>query len=133
MKDRNYGIDLLKILSMFFVIIIHVCGHGGLNFNGDNLSLNGVVVWLVRILVYCAVNMFALVTGYLCINKKFKYRNVINLWINVLFYNVIFTLLFGTLGRFDIFKSFFPVSNNIYWYFSSYFGFIFFIPFVIHI
>ena len=36
MKDRNYGIDLLKILSMFFVIIIHVGGHGGLIYNAEN-------------------------------------------------------------------------------------------------
>ena len=72
MKDRNYGIDLLKILSMFFVIIIHVGGHGGLIYNADIFTLNGTIVWLIRILVYCAVNMFALITGYLCINRKIK-------------------------------------------------------------
>ena len=25
---RNYGIDLLRIVSMFMVVLIHVLGHG---------------------------------------------------------------------------------------------------------
>lgn len=30
MKNRNYGIDLLKILSMFFIIVLHINSRGGL-------------------------------------------------------------------------------------------------------
>lgn len=29
MKERNYGIDLLRILSMFMVVLLHLCGFGG--------------------------------------------------------------------------------------------------------
>ena len=27
-KERNYGIDLLRIVSMFMVVVLHVVGHG---------------------------------------------------------------------------------------------------------
>ncbi len=28
-KNRNYGIDALRIISMFMVVILHSLGHGG--------------------------------------------------------------------------------------------------------
>ena len=93
MKERNYGIDLLKIVSMFMVVVLHVLRHGGILENVPILSINDTVAWVMEILCLCAVNLFALTTGYLCIDKKFNFKNVINLWIWVLFYNVLFTLL----------------------------------------
>ena len=27
--ERNYGIDLLRILSMFMVVVLHILGQGG--------------------------------------------------------------------------------------------------------
>ncbi|SFU65807.1 hypothetical protein SAMN04487886_10913 [Clostridium sp. DSM 8431] len=29
-KSRDYGIDLLKILSMFIIVLLHVLGRGGI-------------------------------------------------------------------------------------------------------
>ena len=29
-KSRNNGIDILKIMSMFMVLILHLLGHGGI-------------------------------------------------------------------------------------------------------
>lgn len=28
-KKRNYGIDLLRMISMFMVVVLHVLGQGG--------------------------------------------------------------------------------------------------------
>ena len=105
MKERNYGIDLLKIVSMFMVVVLHVLRHGGIL----------EVAWVIEPLCLCAVNLFALTTGYLCIDKKFKFKNVINLWIWVLFYNVLFTLLIRGFDPIPLATSFFPVSNYAYW------------------
>lgn len=129
-EERNYGIDLLKIVSMFMVVILHVLGHGGVLETALDLTLNDTIAWFVEILCMCAVNIFALTTGYLYINRKFKYKNIIGLWILVLFYNVVFTLLIKRNDLLSIVTSFFPVSNNVYWYFSSYFAFILFVPFI---
>ena len=128
--ERNYGIDLLKIVSMFMVVILHILGHGGVLEHALDLTLNDTVAWFIEILCYPAVNIFALTTGYLCIDRKFKYKNIINLYILVLFYNIVYTVLFGGFEFVPFITSFFPVSNNAYWYFSSYFCFILFIPYI---
>ena len=130
MKDRNYGIDLLKILCMFMVVILHILGHGGVLNSAVDLSVNDTVAWFIEILCYCAVNTFAMITGYLCIKSNFKYKNVIGLWILVFFYNVLINLIFNGFDIELFIKSLFPVSTNSYWYFSSYFAFILFIPFI---
>lgn len=33
-KERNYGIDLLKIIAMLMIVIIHTQGHGRILFSG---------------------------------------------------------------------------------------------------
>lgn len=129
-SERNYGIDLLKIVSMFMVVVLHILRHGGIIENVPLLSVNDTGVWLIETLCLCAVNLFALTTGYLCVNKKFKLKNVINLWIWVVFYNVLFTVLIRGVDVIPFITSFFPVSNSAYWYFSAYFGFILFVPFI---
>ena len=30
MKERNYGVDFLRILSMFMIVILHTLAHGGI-------------------------------------------------------------------------------------------------------
>ena len=129
-KERNYGIDILKILSMFMVVVLHVLGQGGVLEQALDLTLNDTVAWFIEILCLCAVNLFALTTGYLCIDRKFKYKNVISLYILVLFYNVLCTLILNGFKVVPLAVSFFPVSNGAYWYFSAYIGFILFIPFI---
>lgn len=127
---RNYGIDILKILSMFMVVVLHVLGQGGVLKHALDLTLNDTVAWFIEILCLCSVNLFALTTGYLCIDRKFKYKNVISLYILVLFYNVLCTLFLNGFKIISFVLSFFPVSNYAYWYFSAYIGFILFIPFI---
>lgn len=129
-SERNYGIDLLKIVSMFMVVILHILGHGGVLESALDLTINDTVAWLIKILCMCAVNLFALTTGYLCIDRKFKYKNTFNLWVLTFFYSVLFTLIFKGLNLIGIIKAMFPVSNNVWWYFSAYFCFILFTPFI---
>lgn len=33
-RERNYGIDLLKIIVMLMIVIIYTQGHGGILFSG---------------------------------------------------------------------------------------------------
>ena len=58
------------------------------------------------------------------------YKNIISLWIRALFYSVLFSLLFYEFNLFTLIKSFFPVASDVWWYFSAYFCFALFIPFI---
>ena len=135
MKDRNYGIDLLRIVSMYMVVILHVLGHGGILRNLEVLSVNYCVMWFLEITCYCAVNCYALITGYVTSGSKFKYKRIFYLWLDVLFWRLLLTTIINFIypdlvGKKDFLYSTFNVLFNSYWYFSSYFALFFFIPFI---
>lgn len=134
-NGRNYGIDLLKIISMYMICILHVLGQGGILFNLEELTLKYDLMWLLEIICYCAVNCYAIISGYVMVKSKFRYKKIVNLWLDVFFWSVILTLFMkglhpNLISKQDILKSFLPVSFNSYWYFSSYFALFFFIPFI---
>lgn len=39
MEERNYGIDLLRIVSMMMVVLLHVLGQGGILDGSDPLTV----------------------------------------------------------------------------------------------
>lgn len=132
---RNYGIDLLKIISMYMIAILHVLGQSGVLSSLKTLSLGYNLAWLLEIICYCSVNCYAVVTGYVMVNSKFRYKKIINLWLGVCFWSVILTLIMKCIhpyliGKKDILKSFLPVTFNSYWYFTGYFALFLFIPFI---
>jgi len=117
------------------VVILHILGNGGVLRNLEVLSLNYSIVWLLEIVCYCAVNCYALITGYVMLNSKFSYKKIFNLWFDVLFWRLFFTILLNFIypdlvGKRDLFKSIFNVTYNSYWYFSAYFSLFFFIPYI---
>ena len=128
---REYfdGISLLKILSMFFVVILHILLQGGILKNAEGASLQGA--WFLETGVFCAVNIYALISGFLGYReddeRPYRYSRFVELWFTTVFYNVLLTLFFYAIhshdmGGIEILRAFFPLTNNAYWYFTSYFG-----------
>lgn len=136
-KDkRNYGIDLLRVLSMIFVIILHCNLQGGLISNVTQNSIQYKFIWLLEIIAYPAVNIFALITGYVLYDKKdIKIKNYLNLWLEVAFYAFFVNLLFDIINSDmviprDYLYSFIPVTSGRWWYFTAYSGLFILIPFL---
>ncbi len=122
-STHNYGIDLFRIVSMMMVVTLHVLGHGGIL--SAAVSVNYWVLWLLEIMVFCAVNCYALISGYVGVCAKYKLSNLVVLWLRVLFYTVSITLICKCLfpesvDTRTLVSAFFPVISNHYWYFSSY-------------
>ena len=67
MKKRNDGIDLLRIVSMLGVVIIHILTVGG----GIEAN-NAVITYLLLTIVDCAVNCYALTTGFVYFSEEDK-------------------------------------------------------------
>ena len=63
-EKRNYGIDFLRIYSMFLVVLLHSLGQGGLLYNLSMPDKQHSFVWFLEIFAYCAVNIFGLISGY---------------------------------------------------------------------
>lgn len=70
-SERNYGIEWLRIISMLMVVLIHINGSGGVIENSS-----GTRFWLLSNILHAlcviAVNLFALISGYLYLIKKLK-------------------------------------------------------------
>ena len=85
-RERNYGIDLLRMVSMILVAVLHVLGQGGvISEAGKHTPFNAYkVAWFLEIAAFCAVNCYAAISGYVGIKSKFKYSNIIYLWLQVI-------------------------------------------------
>ena len=132
-NQRNYGIDLLRMLAMFMIVVMHILGIGGIMSSCDTMSSQYEAAWFLEAVAYCAVNCYALISGYVGIDAAYKYSNLILLWLRVVFYTVSITILYGilmpnTVDKITYLKAFFPVMKSPYWYFTAYFGLFFFIP-----
>lgn len=134
-STRNWGIDLLRLVSMLFVVILHMLRHNTfLKLPSDTSQY--AAAWFLEILAMCAVDIFAIVSGYVTYRdtpRKFKLSSYVNLWLQVTFYTVILMII----GHFAypevlptkrIFLAFFPVSTNQYWYFTAYTALFFIMP-----
>lgn len=135
--QRNAGIDFLRIIAMYFAVMLHVQKQGGIIDNTELFSLHNAIVVFYHLAAYCSVNCFGMVSGYAMLNAGFKLKNLIYLWMQVLFYSFGITFLAAVSGYMDPdrarwIKSIFPVSNNQYWYFTAYFGMMFIAPAAIY-
>lgn len=137
-STRNYGVDLLRIFSMFLIVMLHSLGKGGIIHNVVSSSLQYKFAWMMEIIAYPAVNIFALTSGYVSYSneeKKHNYTNYILLWLEVVFYGIFITLIFdlidpSSITIIDYLITMFPITNGLYWYFTAYTALFFFIPFI---
>ena len=127
-SERNYGIDFLRILAMFFVVLVHSLNKGGVLAAVEANSSQHLLSTLLEAVSYCAVDLFALISGFVGFsesNKPTKYGAYIKMWLQVVFYGVVVTGVFRVLSPElvsikDFCDMLFPVTNGLYWYFSAY-------------
>ena len=137
-KTRNYGIDLLRMVSMFLVIILHMMGNGGILAAAAPGSAIYWAAWGLETAAYCAVNCYALISGYVGTGAEHKGGSIVNLWLQVAFYTLSITAAFallmpGSVTGDNVLRAFLPVTFRQYWYFTSYFCLFFFLPALNHL
>lgn len=127
-KERNYGIDLLRITAMYMIVIVHMINHSGILEKDAFCPIKIINIFLYTI-VFCSVNCYALISGYVGYREKFSYNfsAYINLWFQVVFYGVFVLFILKITGIIPVsFKSLIeallPVTRNQYWYFTAYTG-----------
>lgn len=130
---RNYGIDALRILCIFMVLSLHVLGLGGIADKTSFPEPRFFTVWSFEALLYCVMNCYALITGYVMIQGKYRYTNLIVLWLQVILVSVGGAVLYyflrpGAIDKVTVLLSAFPVSRRSFWYFSCYFAMYLLIP-----
>lgn len=81
MKDRNYGVDALRIFAMFMVVILHILTQGGILNASERFTSQYEVGWLLQTAAFCAVDVYALVSGFVSCYTKYRYRNIIEIMV----------------------------------------------------
>lgn len=120
-KIRNPGIDLVRILSMYAIIIHHILI--GAIFKKYNQYKE---LKLMNMLTFWHVSSYALISGYVGY-KTNKYSNLLYLMLLALFYSSCLTYFINKFKpqfhtRKLMYIDFFPVIYEAYWYFTQYFG-----------
>ena len=128
-KIRNPGVDFVRLISMFNIVINHCL------FNGE------VFKRFPRYARYFSCfhnftdynnNVFILISGIVGY-KTSKYSNLIYLWLTVVFYSVGIRKYYIYLKKInntneEMYKEYYPMIYVKYWYFTSYFGMYLFLP-----
>lgn len=134
-KEKAYfhNLDLLRIVSMFMIVLTHILGKGGLRDAVDGREdAYFFIVWFMQIFAYVAVNCYGLISGYIGLGSESKLSKIALLWLQVLFYTLVITACFALFGYQldgnDWLGAFFPVVTSQYWYVTAYFGLLVFKP-----
>ena len=133
-SERDYGIDLLRLFAMGLIILHHLLSHGGLMFAFSDFAATGIAVHLLNAFARCAVNAYALISGYVMVASRFRPSRLIALWLQVLFYGVLAVVCLPLMGASasigDWLDALFPITHNNYWYFTCYVPVFLFSPFL---
>ena len=120
-KERNSNFELMRILSMFFIVMWHVMIYGG--FIWDSSGITHEVMQLIFCIIIVHVNSFILITGYFQYEKEFKWSRFWAVLKIEWFYKIIIPLIllcFGliSLAKWDFVTIAFPFID--YWFIIAY-------------
>ena len=93
-KTRNSNIEIVRIISMIFIVLSHYTVHNGIENASLPLGLNRYILE-ISTLGNIGVILFVLISGYFSIEQKeFKFKKIISLYLQVMFYSTSIYLLF---------------------------------------
>lgn len=129
---RNYGIDLLRIFAMINIINLHInllSGQLSLNFSSPKFYN----IWYLEIFSFWPVDVFGLISGIVGY-KRYKFSNLIYLWIRVCFYSSTISLYIYFIKNYrnkkKLILSLFPILIKRHWYVNAYFSMYILLPII---
>lgn len=131
---RNSGLDCFRILLTLFVCVIHVLGQGGILKSTSLLKCD--IYWLINVFAYCAIDGYALLSGYASNSTKLNLKRIINLWFEIIFYSLVLSIIINAIQNNVAFnvkeltKCCMPILFNKYWYMTAYFPLFFLTPII---
>lgn len=125
MKTRESNFELLRIISMLFIVLWHVIMFGNMIYNCQNEGLK-ICLNILQFIIVVHVNSFVLVSGYFQSKSKFKLNKFLSLVLQVIFYSIIIYLIAIKIGWVkdysggSILGKFTINSVGNYWFINTY-------------
>ena len=132
-EGREHGIDLLKIIAMFLIVVHHIVFWSGWGMVSGRIGVKGFVFSTVDGFCCMAVNCFVLCSGWIMSRKEFKPLRLVKLWLIVEFYSILALVVacihpsINVTTR-DLIFNVLPIAMNRYWFFTQYAGLFFLMP-----
>ena len=123
MKTRNSNYELMRIVSMFLIVLYHALLHGNvINNSTGNLK---IFFELLEFMTLVHVNSFVLLSGYFQVDSKFKQSKVWSITNSCIFYKALVIIIFSLFGimtfsKTTIFQELFPLNLTEYWFIKYY-------------
>ncbi len=137
-KPREANFELLRILSMWMVVILHTLSRAdALVEIGMPLSSIRLVGNYMESLCIVAVNVYVLLSGYFLSETTFRLQRLLRLLAQVFFYVLLIPLVLLLLGQgqnvqihdlWSVFNYILPVSTEHYWFITAYVLLLAFVP-----
>ena len=128
-QKRNLGIDALRIVAMLLIAIVHIYNRGGVASQlGGSTALAFQLNYPLRLLCYTAVDLDALISGYVMLEGRFRPARFLELWLQVVAIGLVECLIWsffapsGTVTFQTWLTALLPVTQYEYWYFTAYAG-----------
>lgn len=123
-EERNSNFELLRIISMFFIVLGHTIIHGNIINNTINPSIK-VIFEIIMLILIVHVNSYILVTGYFQSKSTFKQSKLWQILVQCLFYRIVIVFLLAilkvkTFNAVELFHAIFPLNLNEYWFIGNY-------------
>lgn len=122
-KIRESNIELLRIFAMMMIVAYHSVRHNLTYIQGTEIhqGIGAVLLGIGQL----GVTVFVLISGYFQIDKEFKTKRVVRVYLQLLFYSISMMIIctvfkFAEFNKLAIIRAFLPVSYNEYWFFSAY-------------
>lgn len=125
-KIRKSNIELLRVLSMFFIVFSHVTWEGNFTYPKENI-LHNVEIQFPWLFGQIGVITFTLISSYFLSKKKeINKKSIINLAKITWFWSVLILVITilsknaDLLGIKILVNSLFPIVRGTYWYVTAY-------------
>ena len=149
MVTRESRFDILRLLSMFMIIVGHLIYHGIRHITSDEMADPGFEHTAIGLTNFCLLqltgylcnigpNLFILISGYFLIHPRpirYSLEKGFRLWCNIVFYSLLFYGIFIATGLYaydteTLLRQIMPIHSTSYWFMTMYIGVLLLSPFL---
>ena len=122
---RNSNFELMRLVSMFFIVVWHIIMHGHVIENCTNPAIK-ILLEMIMFIIIVHVNSFVLLSGYFQSKSKFKLSKFLKIFLQVIFYSLAILILSIKLGWLKDYNIVIFINNgllsslNNYWFIKMY-------------
>ncbi|MEE1076684.1 MAG: hypothetical protein UHY68_05410 [Acutalibacteraceae bacterium] len=139
-KERQSGIELLRIIAMLQIIYLHLYQYGGLRTASLGAGeLNGFITTFIWSFCRAPVDLFIMITGYFMITAKFDIKKTAKragtTYGAMIFYSIGISVIYfiinpDKVNAVSVAKALFPLTSKTWYFLSNYIVILLLTPFI---